>query len=447
MRRAEDIKRLFKKAGLGIRPDADERVFADMLQARQEAPEIRPGMPESMWRVIMKNPITKLAIAAAVLIACIVGLYLWRTTGSGIALADVLARVEKVSACSLKWSMSITIADPNGRYHYEGRGTGLTSQEYGSKNTHTCEESDRNGSLSTFEEIYFLPRKNVRIHIRPGQKQYVRVELNDMYVKRERGHGGLQLQNDPLGYLKNMLKYEYENLGRSTIDGIDVAGFGSTDPNMWPQWNISSQNPQFDVKLWVDVKTLLPVRYEYVHVRQTGDRTKDQMHMVFSDFQWNVSADAAEFEPAPIPNGYTIEDHFPDVANEETATEGLQQCVELLGRYPDTIDLTYLWSESEKTGTSAALRLREELRGFRGFERDSKKMDAVKPMRFLCKFYRGLAEKDPAYYGKTITPPDDDKVLLRWKLSDKEYRVIFGDLHAETVSPEKLAELEKSMPK
>ena len=42
---------------------------------------------------------------------------------------------------------------------------------------------------------------------------------------------------------------------------------------------------------------------------------------------------------------------------------------------------------------------------------------------------------------------DTGKVLLRWKVSDKEYRVIFGDLHAETVSPEKLAELEKALPK
>jgi hypothetical protein len=36
---------------------------------------------------------------------------------------------------------------------------------------------------------------------------------------------------------------------------------------------------------------------------------------------------------------------------------------------------------------------------------------------------------------------------MRWKVSDKEYRVIFGDLHAETVTPEKLAELEKALPK
>jgi hypothetical protein len=36
---------------------------------------------------------------------------------------------------------------------------------------------------------------------------------------------------------------------------------------------------------------------------------------------------------------------------------------------------------------------------------------------------------------------------MRWKVSDNEYRVIFGDLHAETVTTENLAELEKTSPK
>jgi len=71
------------------------------------------------------------------------------------------------------------------------------------------------------------------------------------------------------------------------------------------------------------------------------------------------------------------------------------------------------------------------------------------PIRALGRFY-GLLQwdkKDPAYYGKTVTPKDADKVLMRWKVSDNEYRVIYGDLHAETVTLEKLAELEKLLPK
>jgi hypothetical protein len=441
----ENIKEKLEELAHAISPDEKlaENVMNRINAFQTFSSSIGPV--QNIWRLIMKSPITRIGVAAVIIIACFTSLHFWRSTGSGIVLADVLANIEHVNAFSLKWNMKINIEDPKKPYNYEGHGTELISQEYGSKNTEIGEESDSNGSLSTFQEIYFLPRKNVRIHIRPNQKKYVRVELSDMYVKKEQGRGGLELQNNPLGYLKKMLEYEYESLGRSTINGIDVAGFRSTDPNMWRKWERTSQNFQSDVKLWVNVKTLLPIRYEYEHHRQTAGNTKDHMHMVYSDFQWNISVDAAEFMPSPIPDGYVIEDLFPDVANEESATQGLKQCVELLGKYPQRIDLTYLWSESEKSETSAALRLKEELKGLTGLERDNKKMDALKPIRFLYKFYAELVKTDFVYYGKTVTPKDTDKVLLRWKLDDGRYRVIFGGLHADTVTADALKELETAL--
>lgn len=49
---------------------------------------------------------------------------------------------------------------------------------------------------------------------------------------------------------------------------------------------------------------------------------------------------------------------------------------------------------------------------------------------------------DAAYYGKTVRPKDKDKVPLRWKLDDGRYQIIFGDLHTETVTAERLRALE-----
>ena len=46
------------------------------------------------------------------------------------------------------------------------------------------------------------------------------------------------------------------------------------------------------------------------------------------------------------------------------------------------------------------------------------------------------------YNGKTVTPRDSTKVLLRWRLDDGDYRVIFGDLSTSTVSPARLHEIE-----
>ena len=49
---------------------------------------------------------------------------------------------------------------------------------------------------------------------------------------------------------------------------------------------------------------------------------------------------------------------------------------------------------------------------------------------------------DPVYNGKTVGAKDQDKVLLRWKLDDGRYEVLFGDLRAETVTAERLRGLE-----
>jgi hypothetical protein len=95
------------------------------------------------------------------------------------------------------------------------------------------------------------------------------------------------------------------------------------------------------------------------------------------------------------------------------------------------------------------MRLKEEIKGLTDDEINNKLVDFLMPIRGLGRFYTWLEfdKKDRAYYGKTVAPEDADKVLMRWKVSDNENRVIYGDLHAETVTPEKLAELEADLPK
>lgn len=435
MRPADDIKQLFRNAELRIYPDGDERVFGDVLQARQKRTEEKvPALPESTWRVIMRSPFTKLA-AAAVLIACVVGLSLWRTTSSGIALADVLARMERVKASKFKWRVTMTGGDPNKPFNFEQRGSSLDSPELDKRLE--IETLDPNGQPGPPTEQYDLPRKKLRIVIYPTQKTYVRQEFNDVDAQGlEEGSMG-----DPLSFLKDMLRTKYESLGRSTMDGVEVAGFRTTDPNFLAPRNV--KNPRADSRIWVDVKTLLPVRLDQLTSYELDGAGSQTMHLMVYGFEWDIPTDASQFEPPPIPAGYAIQDLSPDGGTEETAIQGLRQCVELLGNYPERISLAYLWWEVEKSETPVALRLKEELKGLSGFARDNKKMGTLKPARFLIRFYFQVAGKDRAYYGKTVTPKDADKVLLRWKLSDTEYRVIFGDLHAETASPEKLAELER----
>ena len=76
-------------------------------------------------------------------------------------------------------------------------------------------------------------------------------------------------------------------------------------------------------------------------------------------------------------------------------------------------------------------------------------MDIMRPVQSLGMFYMTLVQgkKEPVYYGDKVVAADSNTVLMRWKISDNEYRVIYGDLTAENVSTEQLAELEAAISK
>ncbi len=438
-----------------------DRMLNDVLNTYEKT---RKASSAAVWpnlgRTIMRSPLTKLVAAAVVIIACLIGLSLWTRTGSGIALADVLARMEQVKAYSFKrslhfWSEKVTGKDPNKPYI---RGTFLISQEYGWKAK--IEHLDPNGGESTFDEYCVLPQKNTTIAISHKKKKYTRKQQDDGWIEQ------VQKANiditDPHTFLEQMLKTKYESLGRSTTDGTEVEGFRTTDPNSLLGTSSSNSGPskRLDQKLWVDVKTRLPVRCDatWVDFDQTENKKKYERHVLY-DFQWDVPVDAADFEPV-IPEDYaSLVVKFPPHITEENAIQGLKLLVELLGKYPENIyhivpenindDTPTVLRLAEKSETPAAMRLKEEIKGLTDDEINNKLVDFLMPIRGLGRFYRWLQhdKKDPAYYGKTVTPKDADKVLLRWKLSDNEYRVIYGDLHAETVTPEKLAELEKLLAK
>jgi len=454
MKSADEMKRLFNSAAVQTNAAPDDAVFETLKTAYTRTVEHKSAQPgSSMWRFVMRNPSVRLAIAAAIVIACWIGLSLWRTTGSGIALADVLARVEQVKAFRFKsslqfWSEKATGENPN---KPTIRGTYLISQEYGWKLK--IEHLDPNGGESTFEEYCILPQKNTTIAISHKEKKYRRKQQDDGLVK------WIQKANvdktDPRTFLSRILKAKHESLGRSTMDGIEVEGFQTTDPNCcgWVE------NPQqIDFKVWVDVKTRLPVRYDSTsaYCDQTKDKIIEHEHSVMQDFQWDVPVAAADFEPV-VPDGYaSLVVKYPAHITEETVIQGLKVLVELLGKYPDPEIITDIDDVAptvlrlaEKSETPAALRLKEEIKGLTDDEINNKLVDFLMPIRGVGRFYSYLQwdKKDPAYNGKTVTPKDADKVLLRWKVSDKEYRVIFGDLHTQTVTAEALANLEKDLPK
>ena len=76
-----------------------------------------------------------------------------------------------------------------------------------------------------------------------------------------------------------------------------------------------------------------------------------------------------------------------------------------------------------------------------------KSMDIMQPLQSPGYFYmmKMKDEKEPVYYGQSVGPDDTGAVLMRWKISEGQYSIIFGDLSTLDVTAEELAELEKPL--
>jgi len=449
MRPAENIDKLIKKLRYKAGAETHERILGNVLQTLDKFEKQKSGATApNIWRTIMKSPITKLAAVVVIIIVCVIGLSLWRSTGSGIALADVLARVEQVKAFRSKSSATINPGKPDG---VEFRGTTVFSREYGYKSN--LEALTPNGGWVPMGERYFYPQKKTFVQIGHPIKTYFRWEVDDAEAQQQQE--SLSQFIDPGKLLKDIMTCKYENLGRSIINGVEVEGFRTTDPNCRSSFSrslIKDPQAEHDVKIWVDVKTRLPVQCEDFGSGLDEMGNPGIIQCIATDFEWDVPVTAAEFEPPPVPDGYTVVNKRPEPTDEEVAIQGLRQCVELFGNYLETIDdgtdaTEIIFLAIEKSDTPAALRLKKKVKELTEDEKLDRVRSAGWPLRRLIWFYVRLVQekKDPAYYGKTVTPKDADKVLLRWMLSDNEYRVIYGDLRAETVSPEKLADLEKTL--
>jgi len=137
--------------------------------------------------------------------------------------------------------------------------------------------------------IYMLPHKGTITTLMPNEKMYSQVEYD-----KETAEASQQGMN-PREMLEQILKCEHTSLGRSTIDGIECEGFQTGDPSY-----AGGALGQATIKIWVDVETKLPVRMEV----NKGEEKTGLVQVALTDFEWNVTVDAAEFEPI-IPDDYT----------------------------------------------------------------------------------------------------------------------------------------------
>jgi hypothetical protein len=171
-----------------------------------------------------------------------------------------------------------------------------------------------------------------------------------------------------------------------------------------------------------------------------------------------VVVGAADFQPV-IPADFTTHEmsgmKMPSYG-EQGFIEALRLMADLTGRYPEDLGRDMLRNLSVTVGQAlresdspVAQQFREGLKNA-GSREAALRFGQEYMMRLtsLSTFHLTLAHqgKEPVYHGNAVMPKAIELPLMRWKVSGTEYRVIFGDLRAATVTAQTLADLEAALP-
>ena len=420
----ENIKEILKSIGA-------EAVPADIQKLAQETSnnfsksltlEQQPRQ-HILLEYIMRSKLPKLAAAAVIVIAVTIGLNI--TGKDGVAWAELVDHVEQIKTVAYQMNMKMkgllgmpegkTIdIDMEAKFAYE-KGFVIDS------NTHADGES-----IET--KTYVLFADDAIVSVIPQKKAYLKMKLTGELLEKLKKENG-----DPREMLKQTMEYEYTELGRDTINGIAVEGIEVTDPAMG--------EGMFDTivaQLWCDVKTDLPV---LMTMKGSADNGKIVLDITLDDFNWDVEIDPAELVP-DIPADYDL------LAETEIGAGGKdgKDLVESLKFYAEVADGKY---PSSLTGMTVVNEFAQAFRAkFAGQEPGEERMkevvSKVVTLQMVGMTYGAMVKdgNEPAYYGDKVTAEFPHAVLMRWKMSDNTYKVIFGDLSIKDVTQQKLTELE-----
>jgi len=106
MRPIDNIHKSIKKLQLKASAELDKRVHDDISRALAECEKRNSAIQEpNLWRTVIKSPIIKLAVAAAIIIAVLVGIHRFDGSidGAGVAWADVQKAFLAQSLVHLKY--------------------------------------------------------------------------------------------------------------------------------------------------------------------------------------------------------------------------------------------------------------------------------------------------------------------------------------------------------
>jgi outer membrane lipoprotein-sorting protein len=342
-------------------------------------------------RIIMKSKITRMAAAAAIIFAVLIGIY--SLTGGTPTFADVIKPI--LNARTVVYDFII---------------------------------GDEKSNPVIMHETVVGQRIRRTISNLPGMTQIIDMETGKMLVLQDADKTAVyvdikgQLQEMTRGYIEFVREVLMElkdsqkvvNLGEQEIEGQKAIGFSGRGNN------------NQELKIWADPKTAVPIRVEL--------RLGREFFVVLKNFKFDVPIDDSQIS-MDVPPGYTLQEGEVDFTKgtEEDFIESLRIWAEVLldGNFPEVVGTEQYMKQVPLLGEKL-------VQSGLSDEEVGKKVGLIFPRAMF--FLQTLEIDDKYHYaGKGVKLGDADKAIFWYQPKESEsWRIIYGDLSVKDVAEENL---------
>ncbi|MGD0381987.1 MAG: hypothetical protein ABSA77_00605 [Thermoguttaceae bacterium] len=417
--------------------EARERLMALLPPSRPLEPtRSRNRITHWIGELTMRQRIIALSGVSAAAILAILLLWLGSAATPVSAMEKMAESIRKAKSYKMKESVQVLTRDDPGKQFVKDQQTDIVTYWMASGSTRKEITYSRRGieinGKTTLAPTWKGPGPET-IQIYPPDKLGICIDNQTKTFARFPGRwkqltGTVQPEN-----WSNLSVEADRDLGIKEINGKKAHGF---------EMDIKKISPNYPdpgiAEIWIDLESNLPVHARYNI--GPGDILSEVWFIV--DFQWNIDLDPKLFDPIP-PEGYTDATKTPPTL-EEQVSEIIKSfniyAEEIDGRYPSEDGCDFAQTANIKLNAAKYDKLPKPPPVSIVKKREEKIKKAEKGW-LLCSELQHYNSAF-AYHGNSVSPQDKDKVLLRWKLDNGKYAIIYGDLHYETVTAEKLHSLE-----
>jgi len=286
MKPKRDIRLFFRRAAVDTDAGTDKEVLAKVLAAHETASPNDSAVHRSNVRsTIMRSPITRLAVAAAISVAVLIGLSQLGGSSAGVAWGEVAQKIEANRGFTFHQWVRVS------RPEHGDQITHITAYSAGSRLRQDWRIQPE-GPL--FKTDYYDFEARTQVSVRHNERTYLHVPMEERTLQSQQS-GWL----NPRDWIRQFLSSTYTKLGRRTIEGVLCEGIETTDPAFG---DANPPSARSVARLWVSVETQYPVHLEASSTHTTA-RGDIQVEGVCDQFRWDVELSPDFFEPN-IPSDY-----------------------------------------------------------------------------------------------------------------------------------------------